>query len=121
MGCLYTDLLDILKGVKSWCTLGLCLGIPMEVLEEIKSKRMRAKKRSRKIMTTWMEKEINAWEKLVRALDEVGATSLAYAVAQQYGELCSLFTAQPGCETTVTGDVLQLDHICMIIELFFYL
>lgn len=90
---LCTDLLDILKGVKSWCTLGLSLGIPMEVLQEIKRKRMRAKKRSRKIMTAWIEKEINAWEKLVRALDEVGATSLAYAVAQQHGELFSSFTA----------------------------
>ena len=65
------------------------MGIPMEVLEEIRSKRMRAKKRSRKIMTAWMEKEIITWEKLVRALDEVGATSMAYAVAQKYGELCT--------------------------------
>ena len=64
------------------------MGVPMEVLEEIRSKRMRAKKRSRKIMTAWIEKEIT-WEKLVRALDEVGATSMAYAVAQQYGELCT--------------------------------
>ena len=54
---------------------------------------MGAKKRSRKIMTAWMEKEIITWEKLVRALDEVGVTSMAYAVAQQYGELCNLFTA----------------------------
>ena len=69
------------------------MGIPMEVLQEIKRKRMRAKKRSRKIMTAWIEKEINAWEKLVQALDEVGATSLAYAVAQQHGELFSSFTA----------------------------
>ena len=68
------------------------MGIPMEVLEEIRSKRMRAKKRSRKIMTAWIEKEIT-WERLVQALDEVGATSMAYAVAQQYGELCNLFTA----------------------------
>ena len=69
------------------------MGIPIEVLEEIRSKRMGAKKRSRKIMTAWMEKEIITWEKLVRALDEVGVTSMAYAVAQQYGELCNLFTA----------------------------
>ena len=40
-------------------------------------------------MTAWMEKEIITWEKLVRALDEVGATSMAYAVAQEYGELCT--------------------------------
>lgn len=90
--CIYiTDLLKALKEVRAWYPLGLCLGVPVEVLQEIKSKRISQKKCARKMITAWMEKELISWEKLVRALDEVGATNLACRVAHRHGELAVKF------------------------------
>lgn len=90
------DLLKALREVKAWYKLGLCLGVPVEVLQEIKKKHISPKKRARKIITAWMEKEITSWDKLVRALDDTGATSLACKVANRYGKLLNLFTAVLG-------------------------
>ena len=76
-----------MKEVKSWYPLGLCLGIPMEQLQEIKSKRISAKKCARKVLLAWLEREVTSWGTLVRALNEVGATDLAYKIASKYGKL----------------------------------
>lgn len=85
------DLLKALRDVKAWYKLGLCLGVPEEVLQEIKKKKhISPKKRARKMITAWMEKEITSWDKLVRALDDTGATSLACRVANRYGKLLNL-------------------------------
>lgn len=81
-----------MKEVKAWYKLGLCLDVPVEVLQEIKNKRISPKKRARKLIVAWMEKEISSWDKLVRALDDAGATSLACKVANRYGKLFNLFT-----------------------------
>ena len=81
------DLIKALRDVKAWYKLGLCLGVPVEVLQEIKKKHISQKKRARKMITAWMEKEITSWDKLVRALDDTGATSLACRVANRYGKL----------------------------------
>lgn len=76
--------------MKSWYPLGLCLGIPMEQLQEIKSKRISAKKCARKVLLAWLEREVTSWTTLVRALNEVGATDLAYKIASKYGKLIQL-------------------------------
>lgn len=76
--------------MKSWYPLGLCLGIPMEQLQEIKSKRISAKKCARKVLLAWLEREVTSWATLVRALNEVGATDLAYKIASKYGKLIQL-------------------------------
>lgn len=80
----YVDLIRALKKVKAWYPLGLYLGIPKEELKKMKSKVITAEQRARRILMAWMEKEVASWTTLVQALNEVGATDLAYKIASKY-------------------------------------
>ena len=84
-------LVRALKEVKSLYLLGLCLSIPMEELQEIKSQSTflstnSAEECARKVLLEWMEREVTSWATLVRALNEVGATDLAYKIASKYSK-----------------------------------
>jgi len=80
----YIDLVGALKKVKAWYPLGLYLGIPKEELKKMKSKHITAEQRASRILMAWMEKEVASWTTLVQALNEVGATDLAYKIASKY-------------------------------------
>ena len=100
------DLVRALKKVKSWYPLGLCLGIPMEELQELRSKRISAKKCAQKVLLAWMEREVTSWATLVRALNEVRATDLAYKIASKYSKLNIAVN---------TGTLILLSNICAAI------
>lgn len=84
----YIDLVGALKKVKAWYPLGLYLGIPKEELKKMKSKHITAEQRASRILMAWMEKEVTSWTTLVQALNEVGATDLAYKIASKYCKIC---------------------------------
>ena len=59
----------------------------MEELREIKSKRISAEECAQRVLLTWLEREVTSWATLVWALNEVGATDLAYKIASKYSKI----------------------------------
>ena len=82
------DLLSELQEVTDWFYLGVCLGVLESRLKEIRSDYEDIEDRRREMLSSWMEKEIATWSKIVNALAQIGMHKLAIAIASKYGMYC---------------------------------
>ena len=92
-GVAMKDLLIELQEVTDWLYLGVCLGVPESKLKEIRCDYEDVEDRKREMLSSWMEKEIPTWSKVIKALAEIGMHKLAIAIASKYGRFCMHRTA----------------------------
>ena len=82
------DLLRELQQVIEWQHLGHLLGLPESDLEEIHQEHETTEDCRREMLLLWMERDPNCtWKKVVDALIEMKAETLAAEIASRHGKL----------------------------------
>ena len=82
------DLLRELQQVIEWRHLGQLLGLPESDLEKIDQENETTEDCRREMLLLWMERDPNCtWKKVVDALIEMKAETLAAEIASRYGKL----------------------------------
>ena len=85
---LLRDLLRELQQVIEWRHLGQLLGLPESDLEKIDQENETTEDCRREMLLLWMERDPNCtWKKVVDALIEMKAETLAAEIASRYGKL----------------------------------
>lgn len=80
-----SNLLDFISSLSDWHSLGLCLRLSTDILQEIKHSCSTITQAKAQLVTQWLHNDPAAsWEKFAEALKDIGEAQLSQDVLKEY-------------------------------------